>query len=43
METYVARQSSTVRERDQLRAALRAEIRGWKDNLRDRTGARCSR
>lgn len=38
METYVARQSSTVHEREQLKAALRAEIRGWKDNLRDPDG-----
>ena len=38
METYVARQSSTLHERDRLKAALRAELRGWKDNLRDPDG-----
>ena len=35
MQTYVARQSSIRQDRTRLKAALRAEIRGWRDNLRD--------
>lgn len=35
METYVVRQSSIEHERPRLKAALRAEIRGWRDMLRD--------
>ena len=35
METYVARKSSIDIDRARLKAALRAEIRGWQDNLRD--------
>lgn len=38
METYVAREDSTQRDRERLKAALRAELRGWKDNLRDPDG-----
>ncbi len=35
METYVARKDSIDTDRARLKAALRAEIRGWQDNLRD--------
>ncbi len=35
MQTYVARTSTIERERETLKAALRAEIRGWRDNLAD--------
>ena len=35
METYVARKDSIASDRARLKAALRAEIRGWQDNLRD--------
>ncbi len=35
METYVVRADSAVHDRERLKAALRAELRGWKDNLRD--------
>ena len=38
METFVVRQDSTSRDRGRLKAALRAELRGWKDNLRDPAG-----
>lgn len=38
METFVVRQDSVLHERDRLKAALRAELRGWKDALRDPAG-----
>ncbi len=38
METFVVREGSALHERDRLKAALRAELRGWKDGLRDPAG-----
>ncbi|WP_428375119.1 ABC transporter substrate-binding protein [Lichenicoccus sp.] len=38
METYVVRADSALHDRERLKAALRAELRGWKDNLRDPVG-----
>lgn len=43
MQTYVATADSVARRRPALKAMLRAEIRGWRDNLRDPDeGARLS-
>jgi len=38
MQTYVTRADWLSTKREQLKAALRAEIRGWQDNLRDPDG-----
>ena len=35
MQTYVATAESVAKRRPALKALLRAEIRGWRDNLRD--------